>query len=500
MYTVTADIPKKTYLFYDVETTSLSPYFGQILQFAAIRTDLELNELERHEIRIKLNKDTLPSPGAMLTHKMSISDMHVGESEYDGIRKIHALVNQPGTISGGYNTLAFDDKFLRFSFYRNLLDPYTHQWQNDCGRFDIYPMVIYFYLSSKNNVLTWPLEDGAPSLKLENINALNQLAQGTAHTAMVDVEVTLALAKRLYAHHQHWDYAMKSFAKRTDPITKLGYEAHQGHKYEINQTAIILLSKLGSKELFHAPVLCLGYHELYKNQTIWLRLDKVNFSTLDFTPTQVKELMMDGCILNKKIADRGLILPLMDRTTSNLSPSRKELFQSNQVWLSKNEHIIHSIQKHFTTTCYPVIENIDVDAALYTGFIDNNETQACYQFHQTTNQDKAIVIEKFKDPRLKQIAIRIMGRHFEAHLPDQYQTRFSNYLTSICNGINEEMPRGYKKDEYRPTRYQIQVQIEEERKRVDITGDEVQLLLELENFIKSDPLLLPNIPVLETTY
>ena len=51
------DSLQKTYLFYDLETTSLSPYFGQILQFAAIRTDLELNELERHHIQRHIDEE-----------------------------------------------------------------------------------------------------------------------------------------------------------------------------------------------------------------------------------------------------------------------------------------------------------------------------------------------------------------------------------------------------------------------------------------------------------
>ena len=37
---------KKTYLFYDIETTGLNKAFDQVLQFAAIRTDRQLNEIE----------------------------------------------------------------------------------------------------------------------------------------------------------------------------------------------------------------------------------------------------------------------------------------------------------------------------------------------------------------------------------------------------------------------------------------------------------------------
>ena len=40
-----------TFIFYDTETTGTQTAFDQILQFAAIRTDDELNELDRFDIR-----------------------------------------------------------------------------------------------------------------------------------------------------------------------------------------------------------------------------------------------------------------------------------------------------------------------------------------------------------------------------------------------------------------------------------------------------------------
>ena len=42
------------YVFYDTETTGTETPFDQILQFAAIRTDDALNELERFNIRCRL--------------------------------------------------------------------------------------------------------------------------------------------------------------------------------------------------------------------------------------------------------------------------------------------------------------------------------------------------------------------------------------------------------------------------------------------------------------
>ncbi|RPJ17923.1 MAG: hypothetical protein EHM37_00025, partial [Deltaproteobacteria bacterium] len=37
----------ETYLLYDIETTGLNRAFDQVLEFAAIRTDGDLNELDR---------------------------------------------------------------------------------------------------------------------------------------------------------------------------------------------------------------------------------------------------------------------------------------------------------------------------------------------------------------------------------------------------------------------------------------------------------------------
>jgi exodeoxyribonuclease-1 len=132
---------KKTYLFYDIETSGLNKAFDQVLQFAAIRTDTDLNEIERHEVDIRLSPDVIPSPGAVLTHQITPAATAKGVPEIEAISEIHRLFNQPGTISGGYNTLGFDDEFLRFSFYRNLLPPYTHQYENGCSRFYIFTLI-----------------------------------------------------------------------------------------------------------------------------------------------------------------------------------------------------------------------------------------------------------------------------------------------------------------------------------------------------------------------
>ena len=59
------------YVFYDTETTDISTAFAQILQFAAIKTDDDLNEIDRFQIRCRLLPHVVPAPKALLVTKIS---------------------------------------------------------------------------------------------------------------------------------------------------------------------------------------------------------------------------------------------------------------------------------------------------------------------------------------------------------------------------------------------------------------------------------------------
>ena len=60
-----------SFVFYDTETTGLDTTFGQILQFAAVKTDENFQELDRFEIRSRLMPHVVASPGAMKVTKVS---------------------------------------------------------------------------------------------------------------------------------------------------------------------------------------------------------------------------------------------------------------------------------------------------------------------------------------------------------------------------------------------------------------------------------------------
>jgi len=64
-----------TYIFYDTETTGKLTAFDQILQFAAIKTDAELNVVDTFNIRCRLLPYIVPAPGALLTTGVTVADI-----------------------------------------------------------------------------------------------------------------------------------------------------------------------------------------------------------------------------------------------------------------------------------------------------------------------------------------------------------------------------------------------------------------------------------------
>lgn len=417
----------QTYLFYDIESTGLNKCFDQVLQFAAIRTDLNFNVLSEHEFLIRLNPDTIPNPYASITHRISLKNLQHGLNECEAMEKIHALLNTPGTISLGYNTLEFDDEFLRFSFYKNLLTPYTHQYANRCGRMDIYPMTIMYYLY-KNDCLNWPMKDKSPSLKLENLNTANKLAKGQAHNAMIDVKATLELARILAKDEKMWTYLTGYFNKKSDQERLVKLPTAFGRHRE----GIMLLGKLGIKHRFQAPVLYLGEHRHYRNQTIWLRLDlpELQHATLD-------NFQEKTWTLSKKYGEPGFLLPPTDRFLEKIDSERKMIAEKNKTWLQENPEIFNIIVEHYLEYKYPVYPNTDVDAALYlSDFWSNEDTKTCAQFHKASAKQKADLLHIFDSSNLQEIALRILGRHYTNTLTAEQQAHFTEYVNSIFKPHN----------------------------------------------------------------
>jgi len=186
-----------TLLFHDYETWGIDPRYDFACQFAAIRTDSNLNIIDKPvSYFCQIPNDYLPHPGACLitgiTPQQSLRD---GMIEAEFARKIETLMSTANTCVVGYNSIRFDDEVTRNLFYRNFIDPYEREYKHGNSRWDIIDLVRACYALRPQGI-QWPVkEDGSPSFKLEELTAYNDIAHAAAHDAVSDVKATIEFTK-----------------------------------------------------------------------------------------------------------------------------------------------------------------------------------------------------------------------------------------------------------------------------------------------------------------
>jgi exodeoxyribonuclease-1 len=200
-----------TFLWYDLETFGTDPRWDRIAQFAAIRTDTDFRRIgEPIVLHGRISPDYLPEPEACLVTGLTPrKTADQGLTEVELARAIFTEMAQPQTCTVGFNSLRFDDEFIRNLFYRNFMDPYYREYQHENTRWDILPLVQMTH-DLRPEGINWEYkESGNPVFRLESLTAQNGIHHANAHDALADVEATIAVARlvrdaqpRLYDYHQ----------------------------------------------------------------------------------------------------------------------------------------------------------------------------------------------------------------------------------------------------------------------------------------------------------
>lgn len=186
-----------SFYFYDLETSGFDPKEARIMQFAGRRTSMELQDIGQPDnYYIKITDDVLPNPEAILisgiTPQRTIDE---GLTEVEFLRVFYKKIAVPNTIFVGFNTIRFDDEFMRYMMYRNFYDPYEWQWQESRSRWDLLD-VVRMTRALRPDGINWPSDDaGISTNRLELLASLNNLEHTNAHDALSDVEATIALAR-----------------------------------------------------------------------------------------------------------------------------------------------------------------------------------------------------------------------------------------------------------------------------------------------------------------
>lgn len=410
-------MPTHTFLWHDYETFGIQPRRDRPAQFAAIRTDAELNEIgEPIMLYCQPAPDFLPDPqSCLLTGITPQTCMERGIPEYRFATEIERALAETGTIGVGYNTIRFDDEVTRFLFWRNLIDPYAREWQNSCGRWDILDMVRTVY-ALRHDAIKWPQHpDGRPSFRLEQLTKENGIAHEAAHDALSDVRATIALARLIRERQPRlFDFCL-ALHKKDRVAAEIGLP--------VRRPFLHITGMIPPERGCVSIVWPLAVHPTNKNEVlVWdLSVDPGELGTLDAEtirarmfskaealPEGVARLPIKSIHLNKS--------PIVINNLKTLSPAMAEQWGLD-VAVALQHAEIAAVAPDMTSIWQDVFHRPqeaipDVDEDLYGGFVGNNDRRLLQDLRTRSPEQLASAHPAFTDPRLEELLFRYRARNF----------------------------------------------------------------------------------------
>ena len=384
---------------------------------------------------VKLTDDVLPAPDATLVTGITPSQtLREGISEWQMLTRVQALFSQPQTCVVGYNSLRFDDEFIRNGFYRMLLEPYAREWQNDNSRWDIIDLVRACGALRRDGI-QWPVtEAGLPVYKLELLTKANGLEHGNAHDALSDVRATVALAKLI----------------KTAQPRLYDYYFNQRYKKQARK----LLEPYGSRICLHvsgmyprerycsAPVVSVCRHPTNSNSIIVADLSEDIEPLLQWSPEQIRENLFKAGAKQRpplkeiRINRCPFIAGFDVMTEENFARIGfdKKAIEERKRRLQK-PGIVQKIASVYRDSKQEVA--IDPEAALYDAFLRDSDRSRCASLQERLHAGEWLDLD-YDDKRLLSLSQRLKARHFHELLSPAEATQWQEFVTAKLHA--EEAP------------------------------------------------------------
>lgn len=399
---------QKTFLWYDYETFGINFRYDLPSQFAAVRTDEELNILDETLFYLKPAKDYVPNFEAILITGITPQiALQKGLCEAEFAKKINQLMRQANTCILGYNTIRFDDHITRHLFYRNFFDPYEQEYANGNSRWDLLDVTRTAHALRPKGV-NWPLkDDGLISFKLEDLTKANEIEEGAnAHDALADTRATIKLAKLIkQSQPQLFEYLFNMRGKKNVASQiEIGKPIlHISGRYPRENACVAIGVPVtpvvnNSCLIFNLSqdpkyILDLNQDEIKRRIfTTKAELEAQNLERVELKSIWINRspIVLPVNSLTPEIAEQiGISIKECERNFKKLQP-----FINNEL----SNKLMQATQSEFEQ------DTDDAAMSLYSGgFFDNSDKKLIKQVSQTPLEDLANNNFTFRDERLNQL-------------------------------------------------------------------------------------------------
>ena len=423
-----------SFLFYDLETFGADPRRTRIAQVAAIRTDEDLNEIDEPiDFLVRPADDLLPSPDATLVTALPPQRaLAEGVPEAEAFARIFEEMSRPQTCTLGYNSLRFDDEFVRYGLYRNFHDPYEREWRGGNCRWDLLDVLRLMHALRPDGI-AWPQRDDGKgtSFKLEHLATANGVRTGDAHEALSDVRALIGLARRFRsAQPRLWDYALKLRDKRhvatlldTVAMTPVLHVSQRYPATRLCAAAVVPLARhprIDSRVIVFdldcdpEPLLQLDPETIA--QRLYMRADQLPEGAARIP---LKEVHLNRCpaIVRWDHLRAGDFARLA--IDPDAAQARAARLREAGPELAEKLRRVYAQQREQDAA--------DVDAALYDGFLQDSDKRLFAEVRATAPEQLGARAFDFRDPRMPELLFRYRARNWPGTLDAAERLRWTDY-------------------------------------------------------------------------
>ncbi len=404
------------FVFYDLETTGLSPAFDQPLQFAAIYTDENFVEKERVNIRCQLAPHILPSPQALVVTKVTpdqLTDPSLPSLLEFAQQVAELTARWAPAIWTGFNTMKFDEEVLRQTFYQNLSpNVYATQFSGNT-RFDILPAVYATYVRD-SGCLAWSTDDtGRRSFKLDRLAPANGFIAHNAHDALGDVEATIHIARLI---------ASRSPALWTELLDN-AHKARVQAKLESFRPYELVTRFGGGEPQSYVGCFC-GYSQGNNAQAAFFDLDALD-------PAELLNASDDALFAAVDAAPK-----IIRSVSTNKAPALLELREPSEEQLRRAATVAGAPEfrrRVSAAMAARFVEDPDappkpVERQIYGEFYSNADKQLLQEFQHAPWPRRQEIVASLSDIRLRQLGRRLVAFYSPELLTAEETVLFNSYL------------------------------------------------------------------------
>jgi exodeoxyribonuclease-1 len=387
-------------IFYDTETSGLSSAFDQILQLAAIRTDDNLDEIGRFEIRSRLLPYIVPSPQAMRVTGQTIDDLldETRPSHYEMVTTLRRELGAwcPSTFIG-YNSLRFDEEFLRAAFYQCLHPPYMTN-TGGSRRGDAMHLIRAAAFLHPGALVIPTGDTGKPSFKLDRLAPANGFNHINAHDALADVEALIFLCRIVRNRCPAlWDRFMR-FARK-DAV----------HSFVRQEDAFVML-EFGPTTTKPYVVSAIGENAGQSNLVYCYDLACDPDPLRDLTDVELAARMKRPSRPLRKLKKNAAptLCPMEEASPTMLGDVTATEFERRAQVIHSDRALVKRLVAAATAaeTEYPA--SPFYERQIYSGFWSNDDADRLNDFHEASWERRTKIADELEDPRLVWLARRLI--------------------------------------------------------------------------------------------